>query len=58
MTPRRLPPRLGARLPARRRRPQVRLYDARGHARTIDPSREPGRALVRAAEELIRAATP
>jgi hypothetical protein len=58
VTARRTPPRLGARLSARRRHPQVRLYDARGHARTVDPSRDPGRALVRAAEELIRAATP
>jgi hypothetical protein len=58
VTPRRLPPSLAARLPARRRRALVRLYDARGHARTLDPTRDPGRTLVRAAEELIRAATP
>jgi hypothetical protein len=40
-----------------RRRPttHVRVYDARGHARTLDPEEGTGKALREAAEELVRA---
>jgi hypothetical protein len=40
-----------------RRRPatQVRVYDERGHARTLDPEEGTGKALREAAEELLRA---
>jgi hypothetical protein len=49
---------LKRRVPGRsRRRPptQVRVYDERGHARTLDPEEATGRALWEAAEELLRA---
>ncbi len=42
--------------PFRRRTTQVRVYDARGQARLLDPHAEPGRTLVAHAEELVRAA--
>lgn len=35
---------------------QVRVYDARGQARSLDPHTEPGQTLVAHAEELVRAA--
>jgi hypothetical protein len=41
--------------PARRRpTTQVRVYDGRGHARTLDPEDGTGKALREAAEELLR----
>lgn len=51
---------LKRRVPGRsRRRPtvQVRVYDERGHARTLDPEDGQGRALREAAEELLRASS-
>ena len=39
----------------RRRQVSVRLYDARGHAHTLDPDGEPGRRLVEAAESMLQA---
>jgi hypothetical protein len=34
---------------------QIRLYDLRGHARTLDPEREPGRGIAAAAEAMLSA---
>jgi hypothetical protein len=42
--------------PSRRRTVSIRLYDARGHAHTLDPDGDPGRRLVEAAEAMLRAA--
>jgi hypothetical protein len=40
----------------RRHTVSVRLYDARGHAHTLDPDGDPGRRIVDAAEAMLRAA--
>jgi hypothetical protein len=41
--------------PRRRLTTQVRVYDERGHARTLDAEEGVGRSLSEAAEELLRA---
>jgi hypothetical protein len=40
--------------PRRRPTTQVRVYDERGHARTLDPEDGAGRSLREAADELLR----